>query len=554
MIINSLLMKRFFNGEVVLCVGIGNTLLKCIYVTSVAIHVLSILLTPHIVRMDKGVDIWQSFSLGHKGPFMHLSKDTLDGDTGKDGSSKVESKTRVKKKEDPHPILKFLKTQVVKGLFAVPFSLIIKSIAVIHEDLIIQVLPMVWEMLLEHDNETRSFITANRTRRKIHAEMVKTALEAEEAKRRAERENFLLSAVPVTIQAAYEPSLHHVVSEEHEEGEENEIDNTGRPISAHHVCVAQQLFPSCLCSSVLTIIHLLDDPAVTPDGVAVYQTAEQVIWSCLVEDSALFLRFFLEKLTREKQEIMARLLRRLVRFIPRLPSQAAFALFNYLVGYVMFYTRSPQEGAQEHTAAALSILWMVVPSVHGIHFKDLKQIFRKEQCDAALLLTANIPSAKKIIVHGPGGADAGGIPSQFPIQEDTQFSQIHVEAVDFFGIPEDESKYYFLVDYKTNQIHNMHSYVRDFYFFKRSQYPQLTLVRMEPEAAFEALQKQAFMQKFLEIGKVLLAYSVLKRPDQRVFFLHEELTKLPSFPRKALEADFNLYKGGAMDKEIRGIC
>lgn len=35
---------------------------------------------------------------------------------------------------------------------------------------------------------------------------------------------------------------------------------------------------------------------------------------------------------------------------------------------------------------------------------------------------------------------------------------------------------------------------------------------------------------------------------QRVFFLHEELTKLPSFPRKALEADFNLYKGGAMDK------
>lgn len=47
----------------------------------------------------------------------------------------------------------------------------------------------------------------------------------------------------------------------------------------------------------------------------------QVIWSCLVEDSALFLRFFLEKLTREQQDVMVRLLRRLVRFIPRLPSQ-----------------------------------------------------------------------------------------------------------------------------------------------------------------------------------------------------------------------------------------
>lgn len=53
--------------------------------------------------------------------------------------------------------------------------------------------------------------------------------------------------------------------------------------------------------------------------------------------------------------------------------------------------------------AALSVLWMVVHSVHGIMFKDLKQILRKEQCDASILLTANVPSAKKIIVHGPEG-------------------------------------------------------------------------------------------------------------------------------------------------------
>ena len=31
-------------------------------------------------------------------------------------------------------------------------------------------------------------------------------------------------------------------------------------------------------------------------------------------------------------------------------------------------------------------------------------------------------------------------------------------------------------------------------------------------------------------------------------FLHEELMKLPSFPRKALEADLDLYKGGEMGK------
>jgi hypothetical protein len=33
----------------------------------------------------------------------------------------------------------------------------------------------------------------------------------------------------------------------------------------------------------------------------------------------------------------------------------------------------------------------------------LKQILRKEQADASILLTANVPAAKKIIVHGPLG-------------------------------------------------------------------------------------------------------------------------------------------------------
>ena len=40
------------------------------------------------------------------------------------------------------------------------------------------------------------------------------------------------------------------------------------------------------------------------------------------------------------------------------------------------------------------------------------------------------------------------------------------------------------------------------------------MVHMEPEAAYDALQRQAFTLKLLEIGKVLMSWSILKRPDQ----------------------------------------
>lgn len=122
--------------------------------------------------------------------------------------------------------------------------------------------------------------------------------------------------------------------------------------------------------------------------------------------------------------------------------------------------------------------------MHGIMFKDLKQILRKEQCDASILLTANVPSAKKIIVHGPQGTffnvffsmsskfysvsdpDAGGIPSQFPVQEDTQFCQILREALDFFGIEENKHKEFFLVDYKTRKLEVMVLFLCDRFFFR----------------------------------------------------------------------------------------
>ncbi|XP_055525794.1 protein unc-80 homolog isoform X1 [Wyeomyia smithii] len=394
----------------------------------------------------------------------------------------------------------------------------------------------------------RSLVTATKTRKKQQTEAIRHAIQQQEDKQRSERQSFLITTIPLTQQAAYEPGLDHGPGEDHIEEEEDGAR------SAIHMHAAHSVFPSCLCSSVMQIVACLDDAAVNADGCSVYETAYQVIWVCLVEDSALFLRYVLERLTRDHQDQMFKLLRHLIRFVPRLPQQAAFALYNYIIGYVMFYVRSTHECSQQLVGSALSVLWMIVHSVHGIMFKDLKQILRKEQCDASIMLTANVPSAKKIVVHGP--EDEGGIPSQFPVQEDTQFTQLLTESLDFFGIDEKKFNQFQLVDYKTHQILNPNWYVRDLYFFKRSQYPQLRLLEMKPEEAFNALQRQELYKKFVEIGKVHLTWAILKNVDmvvQRVVFLHEELMKLPSFPRKALEVDLDLHQGGELGKELLGL-
>jgi len=50
------------------------------------------------------------------------------------------------------------------------------------------------------------------------------------------------------------------------------------------------------------------------------------------------------------------------------------------------------------------------------------------------------------------GPEAGGIPTQFPVQEDTQFIQILRESHDFFSIDEEHHKEYFLIDHKTRKF------------------------------------------------------------------------------------------------------
>ena len=115
----------------------------------------------------------------------------------------------------------------------------------------------------------------------------------------------------------------------------------------------------------------------------------------------------------------------------------------------------------------------------------------------------------------------------------------------------DFKKLIFFLFFIAEMIHNPQHYARDFYFFKRAQYPQLSLVHKKPAQAFLDLQRQCFLLKFAEIGKVMLTWGILKNVNhvvQRVVFLHEDLMKLPSFPRKALEAELDLYVNGEIGK------
>lgn len=69
---------------------------------------------------------------------------------------------------------------------------------------------------------------------------------------------------------------------------------------------------------------------------------------------------------------------------------------------------------------------------------------------------------------------------------------------------------------------------------------------MDQKEAVKLLEKAAFNSKVLEQSKVLffrkfLDSAPINQLYSSVALLHEELIKLPMFPRKALEADFGIF-------------
>ncbi|XP_071977418.1 protein unc-80 homolog isoform X11 [Engystomops pustulosus] len=446
------------------------------------------------------------------------------------------------------------------------------------------------------EDQSKSFSARAVSRSHQRAEHILKNLQQEEEKKRLGREASLITAIPVTQEACYEPTC-SPNSEQEEEVEEATNLNSRRlsvspsctsstshrnysfrrgsvwsirsAVSAedeehatehtanHHVSQPPQpVFPACICAAVLPIVHLMEDGDVREDGVAVSAVAQQVLWNCLIEDPSTVLRHFLEKLTiSNRQDELIYMLRKLLLNIGDFPAQTSHILFNYLVGLIMYFVRTPCEWGMDAISATLTFLWEVVGYVEGLFFKDLKQTMKKEQCEVKLLVTASMPGTKTLVVHGQNECD---IPTQLPVHEDTQFEALLKECLEFFNISDSQSANYFLMDKRWNLTHYNKTYVRDIYPFRRSVSPQLNLVHMSPEKGQELIQKQVFTRKLEEVGRVLFLISLTQKipsahKQSHVSMLQEDLLRLPSFPRSAIDAEFSLFNDPQGGKELFGL-
>ncbi|ERE84837.1 putative protein unc-80 like protein [Cricetulus griseus] len=369
-----------------------------------------------------------------------------------------------------------------------------------------------------NEDQSKSFSARAVSRSHQRAEHILKNLQQEEEKKRLGREASLITAIPITQEACYEPTC-TPNSEPEEEDEEHTTEHTPN----HHVPQPPQaVFPACICAAVLPIVHLMEDGEVREDGVAVSAVAQQVLWNCLIEDPSTVLRHFLEKLTiSNRQDELMYMLRKLLLNIGDFPAQTSHILFNYLVGLIMYFVRTPCEWGMDAISATLTFLWEVVGYVEGLFFKDLKQTMKKEQCEVKLLVTASMPGTKTLVVHGQNECD---IPTQLPVHEDTQFEALLKECLEFFNIPESQSTHYFLMDKRWNLIH----------------------------------YNKVFTRKLEEVGRVLFLISLTQKiptahKQSHVSMLQEDLLRLPSFPRSAIDAEFSLFSDPQAGKELFGL-
>ncbi|KAL7675902.1 hypothetical protein ACOME3_002163 [Neoechinorhynchus agilis] len=428
-------------------------------------------------------------------------------------------------------------------------------------------------------DEVRAVVTASKSRKKHQQENLRKALHREEITRRVARENFVISNVALLQSASSETIMHYTKSAQSaaanvagglvsagggggggggggagggggtggqvtSDAVEDEQLEDEKMMFEETVQVAQPAFPASLGRAVISLVNLLEDEEeICKNGSTVSELARSIVWSCLVEDPHLFSRFFMEKVThRDRTKKAMQTVKKLFIHFISIPPQAAYIFFNCLLGLLMNFVRTPAEGYADCVNATLSLLWMCMPHVKNFSWKDFKQLLRKEQCELSILITASVPTTKKVIVNG---LDMSQIPTQIMVQDDMKFNTVLQESRVFFGIPDSKKDKCHLTDNKTGQIMLPETYVRDFYFFKRNIYPQLSLRNIATKEAYKKMEVVAFSIKIGEISKVLLINNILSAiPNDQIRILSsiifDDLFKCPSFPRKPLESDYDM--------------
>ena len=121
----------------------------------------------------------------------------------------------------------------------------------------------------------------------------------EEISKQVARENFAISTVSMLQAASFEPLLHQLRDDEEEAHTEDD-----RAFEASvQLRQAQGTFPSAFSAAIFQLVEMLEDEDIIDNGAVVSGAARQALWACLVDEPALLIRFFFEKLSQKERRV-----------------------------------------------------------------------------------------------------------------------------------------------------------------------------------------------------------------------------------------------------------
>ncbi|KAK9765560.1 hypothetical protein K7432_006009 [Basidiobolus ranarum] len=169
---------------------------------------------------------------------------------------------------------------------------------------------------------------------------------------------------------------------------------------------------------------------------SVRAAADNTILYCLRDDPNVFLKLYFERMTNSKishqQELLSKLLN-IVAYHKKGPPEFGFVLFNYLLGYLRWYSRDGKNEGLEIFSYVAPLLAEIVPSTNQLSVRE----FRKNKLD---------------VYYQPSGQlwFTDGTPNtMFPRGSDMKFSPFDMNP---FKVP---SEVFFAATVRIGQTHFM---------------------------------------------------------------------------------------------------